>query len=279
MIKNIKCYVVILLGVILLSVGISMFCVPNKIVSGGVAGIATILYYLFNIPAGFTYYALNILLLLIGFKFLSKRFLLRTLICSGLVSLFVYLFSKLPPVTDDVVLASLFGGVIYGIGIVLTFIEDASTGGTDIIGRLIQNRFPQIPIGKTLLLVDVLIIALSLICFKNINLALYGILSLFISTTAIDLFIHRLNVSKVAFVITDRGEEILKLLLSSFPRGITVLNAKGAYTNEDKNILVCALKENQTVDFREKVMSVDKSAFIVFSRSEEIFGNGFYVYH
>ncbi len=277
--KKIKSYIVILLGVILASFGIGMFCVPNKIVGGGVSGVSTVLYYLFKIPAGISYFAFNIIFMFFGLKKLSRGFIIKTIICAGLMSFLIDVFLTFPPITDDVVLASLFGGVIYGIGIGLTLISDASTGGTDILGRIIQYMHPHIEIGKIFMIIDLIIIAFSFMVFREVDLSLYGILSLYISTTAIDVLVHRLNVSKLVFVISDNGEQLAKTLISECGRGVTIIDAVGAYTMEEKHMLVCAMKENEMYEFQKKVMSVDKDAFIVASESQKIFGKGFYVYH
>lgn len=277
--RRLRSYLIILLGVILASFGIGMFNVPNKIVSGGVSGISTILYYNFKIPAGITYYAINVILILIGLRKLSKKFIIRTLISSGLVSLFIDLFSSLPPITNDIILASLFGGVIFGIGMGLTLIEDSSTGGTDILGRIIQSQYPHVQIGKILMLIDIVIITFSLITFKEVDVTLYGIMSLFVSTTAVDLLMHNLNVSKLVFVISDKGEKIANALILGSKRGVTIIDAVGAYTMQEKKVLICAMKENEMPSFQRKVLSLDKDAFIVASESQKIFGKGFYVYH
>lgn len=277
--KRVRSYFINLLGVLLAAFGIGMFSVPNKIVSGGVSGISTILYYNFKIPAGITYYVINIALLVIGLKKLSRRFIIRTLVSSGLVSLFIDIFSNLPPITNDVVLASFFGGVIFGIGMGLTLIEDSSTGGTDILGRIIQSQHPHVQIGKILMLIDLVIIAFSLITFREVDITLYGIMSLYLSTTAVDLLMHKLNVSKLVFVISDKGETIAKSLVSGSKRGVTIIDAVGAYTMNEKKVLVCAMKENEMPSFQNKVLTLDKDAFIVASESQKIFGKGFYVYH
>lgn len=276
--KRIKSYLIIFSGVVLMSFGIGMFCIPNKIVSGGVSGISTILLYVLKIPAGISYYAINLILLIVGYRVLSKRFIIRTLICSGLVSFFVDIFSEFPPVTNNLILATLFGGILYGVGIALTLIEDSSTGGTDVLGRIIQNEKKHISIGKILMIIDLVIIFISFIFFGEIDLTLYGILTLYVSTNAIDLFIRKLNVSKLVFVVTEYGEEISKKLVNEHKRGVTLINAKGAYTQNKKSILMCAMKEKELTNFKDRVLSIDKDAFIVFSESQEILGNGFFIY-
>lgn len=277
--KKIKSYLLIFLGVVLLSASISLFCVPNKIVSGGVSGISTILFYLFKIPVGLSYYAINILLLVFGYRVLGQKFVIKTLICAGLAATLTDIFSYFPPLTDDIVLASLFGGLLGGLGIGLTLIENASTGGTDVVGRLVQSKFEHISIGKLLMIVDAVIIGASFLVFGNINRALYGVMSLYVSGTAIDVLIKRMNVSKVAFVISQKGDLIAKKLVQSSGRGVTILEATGAYTMREKKMLVCALKQYEIASFQNKILKIDSDSFIVFCESEQIVGNGFYVYH
>lgn len=276
--KKLKSYAVILLGLILTASGISLFYVPNKVVTGGVSGASTILFHTLQIPAGVTMAALNILLLLIGLKILGRKFIVQTLICSVLLSVIVDAFSLLPPLTENIFLATIFGAVLYGFGIGLTLIEGASTGGTDILGRIFQHFFPGMPIGRALLIIDASVILTSLVVFRNADLTLYGIIGLFISTFSIDLLIKMLNISKLAFIITDKGPEIAAFLTGTSPRGVTLVNVTGAYTNTEKYMLMCALKENELPAFQKKILSMDEGAFIIFSESQQIVGNGFHVY-
>ena len=266
------------LGPIITALGISVFYLPNKVVSGGVSGLSTILYHIASIPPGLSFAVINILFLLISFKVIGKEFVIKTIIGAANISLFVQLFSELPAMTDDIVLASLFGSLLYGIGIGLTLLSGGSTGGTDILGRLLQHFFPHFKIGKLLLIVDAMVILTSLIVFGNINLTLWGIVALFVSTFAVDWLIQKLNVSKLAFIVTDKGIEVAKELVSTSPRGVTIFDVTGAYTMEKKSTLMCALKENEIPQFQKKILQIDSEAFIIFSESQQIVGNGFHVY-
>lgn len=276
--EKIKKYITIVTGVLLVAFAISVFYTPNKIVSGGVSGMSTILYYTLNIQPGVSYAAINIFLLLFALKRLGKEFVLNTLVGAGLVSVFVEIFSYIPPITDDVFLATVFGALFYGIGIGLTLVEGASTGGTDILSRIFQSFFPHIKIGSLLLFVDAAVIFASFIIFKQFELAMYGIIALCISSFAINWLIQKLNISKLAFVITDDGVKITKSLVSKSPRGVTIINATGGYTMDDKNVLICALKESEAEVFQKRILEIDKNAFIIFSESSQIVGNGFRVY-
>lgn len=278
MAQKIKHYLVILLGEIITAFAISCFYTPNKIVNGGVSGIATILYHTLSIPTGLSFAVINVLLLLISLKFLGKHFVGTTIAGSLLLSLFVQIFSYFPPVTEDVFLAAVFGSVLYGIGIGLTLIEGASTGGTDIISRLIQCFFPHVKIGSLLLVVDAIVIGASLCVFRNVNLTLFGIVALFLASSSINMLISKLNISKLAFVVSDNGPEISKTLVSESPRGVTLIEATGAYTMTNKSVLMCALKENEIPQFQRRILEIDKEAFIIFSESQQIVGNGFRVY-
>lgn len=257
---------------------IGTFLTPNKIVGGGASGISTILFHTFGIHPGLSFFLINIIFLLLGLRVLGKSFILKTLIGISVLSLFTEIFSLFPIYTENLILSTIFGGALYGFGIGMSFAAGASTGGTDIIGRIIQTKFPFIPIGKMLLFVDGIIILISLLVFKNLELTLYGIITLFISSYSIDFIISKLNVSRIAFVITDKGDEISTNLVSTSPRGVTLIDVKGVYTNTQKKMLFCALKESESEEFQKKILNIDPGSFIVFSESQRIKGNGFYLY-
>lgn len=276
--KKSKILLFTLLGTMMTGFAIGSFLTPNKIVGGGASGISTILYHTFGVEPGVSFFLINILFLLIGFKVLGKNFIVKTLIGITFLSVFTEIFNFFPIYTENTILSVVFGGVLYGVGIGMSFAAGASTGGTDIIGRIVQEKFNSVPIGKLLLFIDGIIIVVSLVAFKDIELALFGILTLFISSYSIDFIISKLNLSLMAFVITDKGEEISNLLISTSPRGITLIDVKGVYTNTQKKMMFCALKESEAESFQKKILSIDETAFIVFSESQRIKGNGFYLY-
>lgn len=267
-----------LIGTMITGFAIGCFLTPNKIVGGGASGISTILFHTLGIQPGVSFFLLNIIFLLLGFKILGKTFVFKTLLGVALVSLFTQVFSFFPIYIENLILAAIFGGALYGIGIGISFAGGASTGGTDIIGRIIQSRYSAVPIGRMLLFVDGLIIFVSLLVFRNVELILLGIFTLFISSYSIDMVIGKLNVSRIAFVITDEGDKISDFLVSTSPRGVTAIDVKGVYTNTEKKMLFCALKESEVEAFQNKVLQIDANAFIVFAESQKIKGNGFYLY-
>ncbi len=276
--KKSTSYIFPAIGTMITGFAIGSILTPNKIVGGGASGISTILYHSLGIAPGISFFVINILFLLIGFRLLGKSFILKTLAGMSMVSIFTQIFTAFPIYTENLILSTVFGGGLYGIGIGMSFAAGASTGGTDIIGRIIQTKFSHVPIGKVLLFIDGIIILASLVIFKNAELTLFGILTLLVSSYSIDFIISKLNISRIAFVITDKGEEISKTLISTSPRGVTLIDVKGVYSNSEKQMLFCALKESESEVFQQKILDVDESAFIVFSESQRIKGNGFYLY-
>ena len=276
--KNIKSHLLVLFGVAITGFAISVFLVPNKIVNGGASGLATVIFYTFGLKTSFANAIINAVLLIISFICFGWKFIAKTLYGIGMLTIFIELFSYIQPITNNLVLATIFGAVLYGLGIGVVLAQGSTTGGTDILGRLIQHKFPQWKIGKILLGVDFSVIMLSYLTFKTTEAVLYGILALFISTTTIDYLMKCLNISKLAFVITDKGMEISELLVSTSPRGVTLVDVKGVYTDTHKQMLICALKENELPEFQKKILLKDEDAFIIYSESQQIKGNGFYIY-
>ena len=276
--EKLKSYGLILLGIAVTAMAISLFLVPNKIVNGGSSGLSTVVFYAVGLKPSVTNALINGVLLLVSLFILGKKFVAKTLVCIVLLSVFMELFSWMPPVTDNILLATLFGSALFGGGIGIVLSQQSTTGGSDILGRLIQHKFPHWKIGKVLLGVDLFIIALSYVTFHDAEAVLYGIMALFISTTIIDLLMRNLNVSKLAFIITDKGQAIAEHLIHTSPRGVTLVDVTGVYTNTPKKMMICALKESEIPEFQRKILEMDPQAFIIYSESQQIVGNGFYIY-
>ncbi len=276
--EKLKNHIFFVLGALGTALAISVFYLPNKIVTGGVSGISTILYHTLGVAPGLSYFVINAVLLVFAYIFLGREFAIKSTVGAGLVTVFVEVFSLLPTLTDDIILNVAMGSILYGFSIGVTLISGGSTGGTDILGRLVQYKYPRLNIGVAMWICDFAVIFASIICFRNIDLALYGIISLFGSTFAINFLIKQLNISKLAFIITVKGAELSRLLVTTSPRGVTIIDVVGGYTGENKTMLMCALKESELPPFQKKILDVDPTAFIIFSQSEQIVGNGFYVY-
>lgn len=276
--KKIAEYGSIVFGLAMVAFAISTIIAPNQIVQGGVSGFAVVMQYLTTVPISITNFAVNLILIIIGIKILGKTFIVKTLAAAAILSAFIELFSYVPAITDDRLLAAIFGGVIYGTGIGITLVKGASSGGTDIVGRIFQHFFPHMSIGKLLMIIDGCVILVGFIAFRDLTIVLYGIITLFVSTFSIDYLIKKINVSKIAFVISEKGEDITEKLISTSPRGVTVIDATGAYSKSRKFVLMCAIKEREMPAFQKKIEEIDPEAFTVFCESQSIIGNGFHVY-
>lgn len=276
--EKLKKYVIVTFGSMLAAFAAAVFYTPNKIVSGGASGLATVLFYSYKIPLGISFALFNIFPLIIARIVLGKKFVTDTIYGAMIFTIFAQVFSYVRPITDDLFLSAIFGAVLYGSGIGMVLAVGASTGGMDIVCRLIQYFFTYAKAGTVLFLVDTFIIVIAVLTFRQVDLAMYGILALATSSFCINTLISKLNISKLAFIITDSGEEISKKLVSTSPRGVTLIKATGAYTMVEKNVLLCALKEREIEDFQNKILEIDPTAFIIFSESYQIVGNGFRVY-
>ncbi len=271
--------ILVVIGAFLTAAATVVFFTPNKIVCGGVSGISTILYHLFSLPMGVSYAVINIALLLVGFRFLGREFVIKTVIGSLLLSGFMEILVRLPVLTYDPMLATVFGGILYGVGLGLIFVARASTGGTDILGRILQRISPNIPIGTSLAIIDGLVIAVSFIVFKDANLILFGIIGVFLQSITIDFLIKKCNTADMILVVTDREEEVKEYVRNTYDRGVTEVEAYG-YANEEKTkkLLICLMKSKETAAFRAGIEAVDPDAFIMFSEAKTVLGKGFRYY-
>lgn len=286
-------YALILLGSILTAVSINIFLVPYKIAPGGVTGLATVIYYLSGnrFPVGTTMFVLNVPLFLGGIKYIGKRFAAKTLIGAVLLSaiidltepytsIFVERFLKPGGLfsTPDLLLYSVFGGAIMGLGLGLVFRSGATTGGTDLAARIINHFVPGLTMGQLLLIVDTTVIIIASIAFNSILLGLYAIVTLFIASYVIDAILEGVNFAKAVFIISDKSEDISKKILVDLDRGVTALKGTGMYTGNDKNVLLCVVHRAQLTLLKDIVRSIDTKAFIILADIREVLGEGFKTY-
>ncbi|MFQ9872103.1 MAG: YitT family protein [Oscillospiraceae bacterium] len=261
---------------ILYAVSVNMFTAPNQIAPGGVTGLATILNYLLGVPIGITTFLINVPLVILGLIFLGKAFTLKTLKTVVFFSLFVDLLNPvLQPYTRDHLLASLFGGILMGAALGLVFLRGSTTGGTDILGRLIQLPMPHVQIGKLIMLTDGLILLLSTIVYHNIETAMYGVIVIFLDGKVIDTILYGYDTGKQLMVISDSNEEIGRRVMGELERGATFFQARGAYSNEEKDVLMCIVKRNQFGKVKKIIKEIDPAAFVIVTEAGEVIGDGF----
>jgi uncharacterized membrane-anchored protein YitT (DUF2179 family) len=272
--KKIFEYLLITIGVGVAVAGLNIFLVPGRIAAGGVSGIATILYHLWNVPLGLSIIVLNIPLFVFGIKFLGKNFAVRTVYALVLYSVAAELI-PVPAESFDPFIACIYGGVLVGVGIGLVVRMGGTTGGTDMAAKLLSEKFRTIGLGAFLFGIDFIIIAAAGIVFDP-EVALYAIASLFVTTKVIDFMTVGLSASKAFYIISEKSDEIADAILTQMDRGVTSFAGKGHYSKKDKDILLCVLKwRTEGARLKKLVKAIDKDAFVIVADVKEVLGEGF----
>ncbi len=264
----------ILLGSAIVAIAFNLFLLPNRIASGGVSGISTIVYDVFGIEPAFTQWAFNIPLFILGIWLLGgMKYGVKTLIGTLFLPYVVFLTRHMEPATTDPLLGALFGGIGVGLGLGIVFRAAASTGGTDLAAQII-NKYTGLSLGACVFILDGLIVATSAIVF-NIELALYALIALFVTGKTIDLVQMGVGYAKVALIISNKQEEVRESILRDVDRGVTKLSGYGGYTNEKRPVLMCVVHQTEVTKLKQIVKSADPSAFVVVTNATEVLGEGF----
>lgn len=276
---NMKSNIIEILGTILgsgiMAAGVSLFLLPNQLSSGGFSGIATITYYLLNIPMGTMILILNIPLFILAIYKIGKKFFIKSLIGTISLSVFIDLFEKFEPLTQDRFLACIYGGIIIGIGTAIILKSKSSTGGTDLVSNIIREYNSKIRMGTVIVIIDIIIIALNVIFFREIEIGLYSAIAIYLDGKMIDIIFEGIYFTKLLFIISDKNEEIARAIEKNIKRGVTGLNGKGMYTKNDKLVLMCAAPRGDVAKIKELAQKIDKNSFIILSNAREVFGEGF----
>lgn len=263
----------LLVGAFIIAASFNLFLVPNGIASGGVSGLSIIVKQSLGIQPAFTQWTINIPLFFAGLWLLGKRFALKTLLGSFMLPLFVLLTADWPPPTSNPLLAAVYGGVGVGIGLGLVFRGRGSTGGTDLAAQIL-HKYTGLSLGITVVCFDGLVIILAGILISPEN-ALYALIALFVTSKTIDLLQTGLALSKVAFIISDRTEELADAVLTQLDRGLTELDAHGGYTGQRRVVLMVVVSQNEVPKLKAIIRSVDPGAFVIISQTAEVIGQGF----
>lgn len=270
--KIVKDYLLIFLGCIIASIGTAYFLLPNKLSSGGFSGIATILYYYLNIPMGTSIIVLNIPLFIIAYFRSGKEFILKSIFATILYSKAIDFFTNINGIIYDKFLNSIYGGILIGIGLALVFKAKASTGGTDLIVNLIKTYTNKIKTSNMLVIIDVIIVILNLIFFKEIEIGLYSAIAIIIIGRMIDVVFEGINFSKMIYIISDKYEEITEKIHNDIDTGATGLYGKGMYTNKERMIIMCVTSRRNVMNIKNLATEIDKNAFIIISDAREVYG-------
>ena len=266
---------IITLGAVIYALAFDWFVAPNQIAMGGVTGLAQIVNALVPVlPVGVLSILVNVPLFLAGWRLLGGRLLVSSLYAMAVSSLAIDVIAWMhtfPPM--DPILATLYGGAGMGVGLGLVFSQGATTGGTDIIGKLLKLKFPWLPIGKLVMIPDMVVVILAAVVFGTVNAALYGLIQMYLLSKVMDMILYGWDTSRVAYIITDRWEETVQGLLD-MNRGVTLLQGKGAYTGAEKQVLLVAFRQREIVPIKRMLREIDPKAFFIVCDAHEILGEG-----
>ena len=268
-------YVMITVASFIYAVSVSMFLDPNSLAPGGITGIAIILNRLFGIETGTWMLLINIPILLIGIWKFGLRFILSTIYCTALTSLFTNLLTPVGAVTTDPLLASLAGSALMAVSMGWVFKAGSTTGGTDIIIKLLRLKFPYLKTGALFFLTDVVIVIASAFVFRNIDKALYAGIVVIITSVVLDVVLYGRDEAKLIYIISDHAEKIAGRLLEELDIGVTYVQGSGAYSGKEKSVIMCAMKKNISPKAEEIVKEEDPLAFMIVTSATEIFGEGY----
>ncbi len=270
-------YLLIVLGAAIGAAGFQFFMYPNAIVSGGLTGIAQIINRLCGLPVGVLSIVLNVPLFIFAWKQFGNAFVIDSFIGTALFSVFIDLASMLNiTATTDPMLGSIIGGVIKGIGLGAIYYVGATTGGVDIVARFLRRRYPYINFGTFILVLDAVVISAYAIIFHIVESAMYSLICMFVVSKAVDLVLYGLDNSSIVYIVSHNTQAIVNEITSgNLHRGVTLLHAEGAYTHEERNVIMCVIKRSQIAEIRRLVRTIDDKAFLVVTDAKNVFGNGF----
>ena len=276
-IKQLRKYLYITVGVVIYAVGFQFFMYPNSIVAGGVVGIAMIINRLTELPVGMLTILMNIPLFIIAWRHFGLDFLLGSLAGMALSSIAVDYFATFHLIaTNDPLLASIIGGVIKGFGLGLIYYVGATSGGVDIVAKFLRQRFPQINFGTLVLILDVVIVIAYAIILDKYDSAMYSMIGMFVVSKVVDLVLYGIDNSNICYIISENSEELIRVIITGHVRrGVTLLEGEGAYSHREKKIIMCVIKRTQIGEIRNLVKRVDENAFFIVVDAKNVFGNGF----
>lgn len=271
----VKEYALFIFGSILAAFGTSSFLLPNQLSSGGFSGVATVLYYLMQIPMGTTILFLNIPVFILAYRREGKGFFIKTLVATFVFSEAIDYFEKITPFTSDKILASVYGGILVGLGLALVFKGKSSTGGTDLIANIIKSYHNEVSVGNVLQILDIVVVALNIIFLGEIEIGLYSAIAIFISNKMLDIVFEGINFSKMIYIISDEYEKIAEMIHQEMKRGATGIYGKGMYTNQEKTIVMCVARRRHIIKIKELAKELDPNSFIIITDAREVYGLGF----
>lgn len=278
--REVKRYFFMVVGCLCYSASLTAFLIPNAIVGGGVSGAASLINILTGLPAGLFTVLLNAPILVFGFKLMGWKFIVRCFITTATLGLstdlLTLLFKNVALITDDKLLAAIYGGILQGIGIGLFIKYETSSGGTELLGRITHRLFPVFTIATHVAAFDGLVVVLGAILLKDVKNVLYALILIFVSAKVSDLLIMGFTKAKLCYIVTEKSEEIADYLIAHSPRGVTLIKGEGMYTKTEKDVLMTCVKSNQIANLKTWIKTLDEHAFVIVCDANEVYGQGFH---
>ena len=273
-----KNYAMIFLGCAIYALSFDWCFKPHAIGFGGITGLAQIInFFIPQLNIGFLVILFNVPLFLIGWRLFGNHMLFSSITAMAVSSLMLDGFAmvlEFPPI-EDRLLACVIGGILLGASLGIIFLQGATTGGTEIVARLLKLKLSWLPMGKCLLAADLTMVLLVALVFRDLGTALYGAVAIYISTLVMDQVLYGTNTAKVAYIISDHPEDIAQVILHDLDRSFTYLKGEGGYLGQEKNVILCAFKQREIVTIKETIRRVDPNAFMSVTSAHEVLGEGF----
>ncbi len=267
--------VFMIIGCLISALAVNLFLAPNSIVTGGTTGLGTVANKLFNLPIGSVIFALNLPILFFGYKMMGRTFIIRCLVTNITLSIFIDTLSFLPRFTDDRLISAIYGGALFGISVGLFYMNSISSGGSELLARILIRKFRAISISKMLAIIDAVVVVIGAIALKDPENVLYASILIFVTAKVSDGVISGFNYAKVCFIITEKQEEVAKVLLAHSRRGVTSMDGIGMYSKTRRNVLITVVKKPELPKLKGWIAEADPDAFVVVSEAQEVLGLGF----
>lgn len=264
-----------IVGAFIMAVATSLFLLPNQLSSGGVAGIATILYYFLKVPMGTTILIFNVPLFLFAAYKLGKCFLLKSLVGTISFSLAIDVLDKFTPLTQDRFLACIYGGIIIGLGTAIILKANSSTGGSDLVSMIVKEYNANIRTSNVIIIIDTIIVGLNVLFFREVEIGLYSAIAIYLMGKMIDIVFEGIYFTKLVIIISNKSQEISQEIGERIGKGTTGLFGKGMYTNEHKTVLLCAASRGDVSRVKDVAKKIDHSSFVIIANAREVVGLGF----
>lgn len=264
-----------IVGAFIMAVATSLFLLPNQLSSGGIAGIATILYYFLKIPMGTTILIFNIPLFLFAAYKLGKSFLLKSVVGTISFSIAIDILDKFTPLTQDRFLACIYGGIVIGLGTAIILKANSSTGGSDLVSMIVKEYNANIRTSNVIIIIDTIIVGLNVLFFKEVEIGLYSAIAIYLMGKMIDIVFEGIYFTKLVIIISNKSQEISQEIGEKIRKGTTGLFGKGMYTNEHKTILLCAASRGDVSRVKDVAKKIDPSSFVIIANAREVVGLGF----